>query len=100
MGKIAIVGEPDISLKEIPNEGEYYEIEWTLNERPTGEWDTEFEKMIKPLLEKEGTLLGLYKPKIINNILISTLKYKDSVTDQRKFFEDTFFNKINAKLYK
>lgn len=100
MAKIEIIGEPEISQKEIPCEGKYFEIEWTLNETPSEEWDKEFEKTIKPKLEKEGTLLGLYKPKIINNILILTLPSKDEVEKQKTFFEKEFFEKINAKLYK
>lgn len=100
MGKINIVGKPEVSKKNIPDEGDYYEVEWPLNESPNNEWDYNFEKMMKPRLEKSGTLLGTYKPKIINNVLILTIDCEEKVEKQKAFFEKEFFEPINNKLYK
>lgn len=94
---IYIEGNPEFSKKEILGEGEYYEIEWQLNESPSPAWDSEFEKLLKPWLEKNNDLFGPYKPKILSSILITFLLDISKLEEQKKFFEDNFFSKIKSK---
>lgn len=94
---IEFEGEYDISEKNLDEFGSYYEIDWWLNKSPNPEWVKEFEKDLKPFLEKENELFGPFKPKIINCILITTLLDKNKIEDQKKFFEKKFFNSLNEK---
>lgn len=92
---IVFEGECDIVKREIEDFGEYYEIDWWLNESPCSEWIKEFEKSIKPFFQKEYELFGPFKPKIINCILITTILDKNKIQKQKEFFENEFFKNVN-----
>ena len=97
MEKIKIIGGPEVIQKEIPEEGPYFEVTWTLNQTPPEKWDKEFEKQIKLYLEIEDPLFGPYKPKIIFNELILTQAEEKTIIAQKEYFEKEFINIINSK---
>lgn len=92
---IEFEGEFDINERNLKELGKYYEIDWWLNESPSQGWIKEFEKRMKPFLEKENELFGPFKPKIINCILITTILNKNKAKEQKRFFEKNFFIGIN-----
>jgi len=100
MTDIKIVGGPEILERSIPDEEKYLEVTWQLNEIPKEEWDSAFEKAIKKYLEKENDLFGPYKPKIIFTQLILTISDKENIEKQKKYYEETFIDKINSTFSK
>jgi hypothetical protein len=99
MESIKIVEGPEIVQKEIPEEGKYFEVTWSLNCAPEEIWDKEFEKQLKKYLEIENPLFGPYKPKIIFSELILTVLDEGKVKEQKEYFEKEFLEKVNSKIF-
>jgi hypothetical protein len=99
MNNIAIVEGPEVTQKEIPEEGKYFEVIWSLNASPEEAWDKEFEKQIKKYLEIENPLFGPYKPKIIFSELILTLLDEKRIEEQKEYYEKEFIEKVNSKIF-
>lgn len=99
MESIKIVDGPEVTKKDIPDEGKYLEIIWTLNRAPEESWDKEFEKQIKKYLEIENPLFGPYKPKIIFSELILTAIDEGTIQNQKEYFEKEFLEKVNSKIF-
>ena len=95
MEKIEIVGGPEIEEKEIPDEEDFFEVTWELNQTPSVGWDKEFEKIVKTKLEEENVLFGPYKPKIIFTQLILSISDKKNVEKQKEYYLKNFIEKVN-----
>lgn len=96
MNIIEIVGGPEIERKQIPDEEDFFEVTWELNETPSEEWDKKFETLIKKWFEKEEELFGPYKPKVIFTQLILAIASEKKVEEQKKFFEKEILEKVNG----
>ncbi len=90
-----LLENPKITKKLIPDEKDFFEIEWEFESYPDEIWVTKLFHFIKSYLEKTDELFGPYRPRVFGNFFITTLFNEDLIEKQKNFFEE-IFSKISS----